>query len=141
MRTAGDGRIVTSSRDVAAFFGKRHDHVLRDIDALILQAPACLPNFGEGSYTLPSTKMQQHRCFDMTRDGFMLLAMGFTAGHKGRGAGQDRAVSGHACRFAGHGGRNAGHRHWAVVHLAAGATDGREPPPRVRVTCAWIDYT
>ena len=76
--TAADGRVVTNSRDVATFFGKRHDHVLRDIDALTVQAPACLPNFGEGSYTLPSTGAQQHRCFDMTRDGFVLLAMGFT---------------------------------------------------------------
>jgi Rha family phage regulatory protein len=157
-RTAGDGRIVTNSRDVAAFFGKRHDHVLRDIDALLLQAPACLPNFGEGFYTLPSTKMQQHRCFDMTRDGFMLLAMGFTGakatglkeptgrsspnpGHDRPITGHERPFLGHRRPFPGHRGGKAGHRNCAVMHHDASATDGREPPPRVRVTRAQLDLT
>ena len=27
-----DGRILASSRDVAEKFGKRHDHILRDIE-------------------------------------------------------------------------------------------------------------
>ena len=77
-----DGRVVTTSRDVAALFDKRHDHVLRDIDALIQTAPELvsgpLPNFGEGSYSLPNTGAQRHRQFTLTRDGFTLLAMGFT---------------------------------------------------------------
>lgn len=75
---AEDGKIFASSRDVAEFFEKQHGHVLRDIDALIREAPEAQSNFGEGFYTLPSTGSQQHRCFNMTRDGFTLLAMGFT---------------------------------------------------------------
>jgi Rha family phage regulatory protein len=69
------GAVFANSRDVADFFGKRHDHVLRDIRHLIVEG---VPNFGEGSYTLPETGPQTHPCFDMTRDGFSLLAMGFT---------------------------------------------------------------
>jgi Rha family phage regulatory protein len=66
-------------RDVAAFFGKRHDHVLRDIREIIANTPKTpIPNFGEGCFTLPSTGSQAHPCFTMTRDGFSLLAMGFT---------------------------------------------------------------
>lgn len=76
--TTKDGKALANSRDVAAFFGKSHRHVLRDIDNLITDAGAPLPNFGQGSYTLPSTGNQEHRCYDMDRDGFSLLAMGFT---------------------------------------------------------------
>jgi hypothetical protein len=42
-----DGAVFASSRDVAEFFEKRHDHVLRDIDNLISSAPEAAPNFGE----------------------------------------------------------------------------------------------
>jgi len=56
--------------------GKRHDNVIRDIDALIAQAPATGSNFGGSEYADASGK--KNRCFVMDRDGFMLLAMGFT---------------------------------------------------------------
>ncbi|WGD28937.1 Rha family transcriptional regulator [Ancylobacter sp. WKF20] len=69
-----DGTVFASSRDVAAFFGKQHTHVLRDIRALIADAPSTASNFGSSEYqdstgrTLPA--------YEMTRDGFTLLAMG-----------------------------------------------------------------
>lgn len=76
---ARDGRVFANSRDVAAFFGKEHRDVLRTIDTLIAQEPSLTPaQFCAGVYTLPETGQQQHRCFDMSRDGFTLLAMGFT---------------------------------------------------------------
>jgi hypothetical protein len=61
-------------------FEKRHDHALRDIDAILKENRAGLPNFGEGRYiyTLESTGDQKHRCFDMNRDGFSELVMNFT---------------------------------------------------------------
>lgn len=79
-RRPGDGRVVTNSRDVAAFFGKRHDNVLRDVDALVAQHPQCLLNFKDTSATvaMPRGGTRVDRCFDMTRDGFMILAMWFT---------------------------------------------------------------
>lgn len=78
---ARDGKVTASSRDVAAYFGKHHRDVLRAIDSLIEQEPElALRNFTQGVYTLPETHGQHHRCFDMDRDGFTLLAMGFTGG-------------------------------------------------------------
>lgn len=65
---------MATSKDVADFFGKRHDHVVRDIDVLVGLG---VPNFGETSYVHPQNR-QTYRQFEMTRDGFTLLAMGFT---------------------------------------------------------------
>lgn len=76
---ARDGEVFATSRDVAAFFGKEHRNVMQAIDALIAQEPKlALLNFQQGVYTRPDTGPQQHRCFDMDRTGFTLLAMGFT---------------------------------------------------------------
>ena len=74
-----DGKVFANSRDVAACFGKRPADVLRDIDNLLKDMPdAKLRSaiFIESSYT--DANGQDRRCIDMTRDGFMLLAMGFT---------------------------------------------------------------
>ena len=74
-----EGEAFTNSRDVAAYFQKEHRDVLRAIDNLLKSAPELpLRNFVQGVYTLPETGQQEHRCFDMDRDGFTLLAMGFT---------------------------------------------------------------
>ena len=75
-----DGQLVVSSREVAANFEKRHDHILRDIDNLI----EGLPNFGEASKLFIPTEYQHeqngqtYREYLLTRDGFSLLVMGFT---------------------------------------------------------------
>lgn len=74
-----DGEVFATSRDVAAFFGKNHRDVMRAIDTLVEQEPDLgVRNFAQGVYTLPETGPQQHRFYDMDRDGFTLLAMGFT---------------------------------------------------------------
>jgi len=76
---AKDGEAFTNSRDVAAFFDKEHRNVLAAIDALIASEPKLGgAEFSAGVYTLPATGAQEHRHYDMTRDGFSLLAMGFT---------------------------------------------------------------
>lgn len=75
-----DGEARADSRDVAAFFDKRHDHVLRDIRALIAKEPRLgLSNFGETPFIEPSTGQTYHY-FEMDRRGFTVLAMGFTGG-------------------------------------------------------------
>ena len=75
------GRPATTSLEVAKFFGKRHDHVLRDIDALLSQLPenSLQPNLGE-TYQEQETPLgvKQIRVFIIYRDGFMLLVMGYT---------------------------------------------------------------
>lgn len=97
--------VFANSRDVAVFFEKDHRNVLRDIDHLIQQEPSLAqggllnfeqtphkeglrnfaqtlhgrsaPKFGETPY-VELQNGQTYRAFEMTRDGFALLAMGFT---------------------------------------------------------------
>jgi len=90
------GHIFTTSRKVAEHFKKRHDHVLRDITALL--AEISRPNFGEpdsvslsksglpdafgrrnfepSSYTNQRGKTYPE--YHLSRNAFALLAMGFT---------------------------------------------------------------
>lgn len=70
---------VTTSLQVAESFEKRHDHVLRDIETILGGLPNSgeAPMFYESTYEHPQNK-QQYRMFYMNRDGFTLLAMGFT---------------------------------------------------------------
>lgn len=79
--TLHHGRPATTSLEVAKFFSKRHDHVLRDIDTLLSQLPenSLQPNFGE-MFQEQETPLglKQIRIFVLYRDGFMLLVMGYT---------------------------------------------------------------
>ncbi|MFS0934188.1 Rha family transcriptional regulator [Enterococcus casseliflavus] len=73
-----DQQAVTSSLQVAEVFGKEHKVVLKAIDELkegVAQNYANL--FYEDSYIHPQNK-QAYRQIIMNRDGFTLLAMGFT---------------------------------------------------------------
>ncbi|WP_247875296.1 phage regulatory protein/antirepressor Ant [Ochrobactrum sp. Marseille-Q0166] len=73
-----DGGVFTNSRDVAAYFGKEHRNVIRDIDNLIKSEPNLgVLNFEQTPYVEPSNG-QTYRSYDIDRDGFALLAMGFT---------------------------------------------------------------
>jgi len=75
---AKGGEAFANSRDVASFFDKQHAHVLRDIDHLISSEPSLgLSKFGETRRT-DAQNGQTYRTYEMTRDGFTLLAMGFT---------------------------------------------------------------
>lgn len=67
---------VTSSLQVAETFGKRHDHVLRDIEHVRKD----LPNFGEMfvEANVPDSYGRDRKAYYLNRDGFTLLAMGFT---------------------------------------------------------------
>ncbi len=69
---------VVLSLDVARHFGKKHLHVLRDIGKLSLNLPKSFSqsNFGLAKYTDEQGKSRP--AYNLTRDGFTLLAMGFT---------------------------------------------------------------
>lgn len=71
-----NGEPVASSRQIAESFDKRHDHVMRDIDSIKKDAP----NFGEMFFETqaPDSYGRPQRTYLMNRDGFTLLAMGFT---------------------------------------------------------------
>lgn len=76
-----NGIPTTTSLDVARHFGKRHDVVLRAIRSLIAQLPADhAHNFVEMIQPTDIGKgaTRQDPAFRITRDGFTLLAMGFT---------------------------------------------------------------
>lgn len=79
---AVNGTPTALSTDVASHFGKRHDNVVRDIEALIQDLPADrLLNFEETVTERPNPAGGapiQSRAYRLTRDGFTLLAMGFT---------------------------------------------------------------
>lgn len=71
-------QVYANSQDVAKFFEKKHFHVLRDIDHLIEQGvDGSASNFGDTPYTNPQNG-QTYRTYNMTKDGFALLVMGFT---------------------------------------------------------------
>jgi Rha family phage regulatory protein len=77
--TMKGGKLIADSRDVAATFGKRHDHVLRDIDNLLESGSPILGNQYFQQVTEFSEAANRNvRRFEMDRDGFSLLAMGFT---------------------------------------------------------------
>ena len=72
------GRPATTSLEVAKFFSKRHDHVVRSIQDLIsnTQKSFSAPNFGAAEYSDEQGKPRP--MFILYRDGFMLLVMGYT---------------------------------------------------------------
>lgn len=68
--------VVANSRDVAAYFDKRHADVLRAVDGLECSIEFTERNFAFSAY-IDSTG-RELRSIDMTKDGFVFLAMGFT---------------------------------------------------------------
>ncbi len=69
---------LASSLDVAKVFEKEHFHVLRDIENLLKDIPEdfIATNFGLVEYT--DAKGEKRPMYNLTRDAFTLLAMGFT---------------------------------------------------------------
>ena len=69
-------RLVTTSLDIAQNFGKKHAHILRDIENLECSQSFRESNFGLSSYT--SNQNKELPMYEITRDGFVFLCMGFT---------------------------------------------------------------
>ncbi|MBB2775710.1 UNVERIFIED_ORG: Rha family phage regulatory protein [Comamonas terrigena] len=79
--TIVDGKPTTLSTDVARHFGKQHYNVLRDIDNLRAQLDEDHAlNFEEMviEVEIGNGATRKDRAYRLTRDGFTLLAMGFT---------------------------------------------------------------
>ena len=73
-----DGRPATTSLEVAKFFGKRHDDVLKSIRNLL---PNCPENFNARNFAVVNYldgKRESRPMYIIYRDGFMLLVMGYT---------------------------------------------------------------
>ncbi|EHL99392.1 phage regulatory protein, Rha family [Acetobacteraceae bacterium AT-5844] len=71
-----NGVTRADSRDVAAFFRKRHDDVIKAIKRLRCSAEFRLRNFAEFKNKDLTGEHTSH--FMMTKDGFTFLVMGFT---------------------------------------------------------------
>ena len=74
--TSENNRLVVSSRKIAEVFEKEHKHVMRAIKALDCNAEFNQSNFGLVEYRDAKGEMRPE--YLITRDGFTLLAMGFT---------------------------------------------------------------
>ena len=76
------GRPVCTSLNVARHFGKEHKNVLRDIERLTvdLEEDFCRLNFEPTSVPvrMPKGGFRDEPAYRLSRDGFTLLAMGFT---------------------------------------------------------------
>lgn len=71
-----NGTLTVSSLQIADDFSKQHKDVLEKITALRAENSAVTPMFIESTYTAGTGKA--YKCYDITRDGFSLLVMGFT---------------------------------------------------------------
>lgn len=70
------GKPLTTSKVIADTFGKIHRDVMRSIKNLDCSQEFRTRNFAQSSYL--STQNKTLDCFEITRDGFAFLCMGFT---------------------------------------------------------------
>ncbi|HGU5001939.1 TPA: Rha family transcriptional regulator [Escherichia coli] len=74
--TISNGRAVTTSFAVAEYFCKRHDNVLRAIANIECSEKFNTLNFEDVTYT--DAKGEQRPMYQITKNGFVFLVMGFT---------------------------------------------------------------
>lgn len=78
-----NGQVTTTSREVAQVFGREHRDVLKAIDNLTKDFDEGVRNFSQAPMFTEETYVhsqnhQEYRQVRMNKDGFTLLAMGFT---------------------------------------------------------------
>lgn len=73
-----DGKAVTTSEHVAKIFKKEHYNVIRDIEKLDCSEKFTALNFEVCSKINHSAKNKPQKYYEMTRDGFTFLCMGYT---------------------------------------------------------------
>lgn len=76
--TLHKGRPSTTSLEVAKFFGKRHDNVVRDIRKIMDNCPKEFNALNFEVVEYEDEKGELRILFILHRDGFMLLVMGYT---------------------------------------------------------------
>ncbi len=69
-------RLSTTSKIIADVFGKVHRNITRDIGLLDCSDEFRALNFEQSYYLSPQNK--KIPCYNITKDGFYFLAMGFT---------------------------------------------------------------
>jgi len=76
VKSNGKGKDITTSLIVAEIFNKRHNNVMRDIQRLECSHDFYLLNFEHIKYL--DSKGREQKAFEITKDGFSILAMGYT---------------------------------------------------------------
>ncbi|MGK5712923.1 Rha family transcriptional regulator, partial [Proteus mirabilis] len=74
--TIQNGKAITTTQDVANFFHKQHKDVLKKISTL-----ECSIEFNQRNFSLVDyidAKGEKRPMYEMTKDGFVFLVMGFT---------------------------------------------------------------
>lgn len=79
--TNNQGNNVTTSLIIAEVFNKEHKNVLRDIQELSCSQEFRELNFAPSSYT--SSQGKELPMFEITKNGFSFLVMGYTGGKAG----------------------------------------------------------
>ncbi len=72
---ARDGKAFTTTHQVATAFGKLHNHVLAKVRALDCSDQFLTDNFSSVQF---EHRGNTYEAFEMSKDGFMFLVMGFT---------------------------------------------------------------
>ena len=78
----GNGLDVTTSLIVSQVFNKEHAKVVRDIESLSCSPDFNAANFGVIEYT--DTRGRTQKAYEMTKDGFSFLVMGYTGAKAGQ---------------------------------------------------------
>lgn len=76
-----DKQVRVNSKYVAEVFNKNHKDVLRDIKELIIKIDKIEPNTGKRKFAPSyyiSSQNKKLPCYEMNRDAFTLLVMGYT---------------------------------------------------------------
>ena len=75
-----NGKITTTSLKLAEVFGKEHKNVIRDIESLQVPEEWHKLNFEPMLYDaqVGNGAIRKNKAYTITRDGFTILAMGFT---------------------------------------------------------------
>lgn len=75
-----DGKVTTTSLKIAEVFGKKHCDVLRAVESLQVPDGFGKRNFASTEYEWKNNlgKIVKSKMYNITRDGFTLLVMGFT---------------------------------------------------------------
>lgn len=76
------GNDVTTSLIVAQVFGKEHSKVCRDIESLSCSESFNAANFGVINYI--DNRGRKQKAYEMTKDGFSFLVMGYTGEKAGQ---------------------------------------------------------
>ncbi|EDC3202167.1 Rha family transcriptional regulator [Salmonella enterica] len=78
MVQAKNGEVVTTSRKIAKYFGKRHGDVLRKIEQVKADCSSEFSqrNFASADYIDEQGKLRP--MYSLTKDGWIMVVMGFT---------------------------------------------------------------